>query len=69
MIVPSRGAAGGGSCIATRQCGQAPGGSVRESPSVGESAGKRVVRLDYEAHPALAEDALAQVAQDAAKKL
>lgn len=43
-------------------------GTVRDTAAVDENAGKNVVRLDYEAHPSLAEDALAQVAFDAAKK-
>jgi molybdopterin synthase catalytic subunit len=43
-------------------------GAVRRSASVGGDADKTVVRLDYEAHPTLAEDALAQVAYEAAQK-
>jgi molybdopterin synthase catalytic subunit len=43
-------------------------GTVRDSAAVDENAAKNVVRLDYEAHPSLAEDTLAQVAFDAAKK-
>ena len=43
-------------------------GTVRDSAAVSENVGKNVVRLDYEAHPSLAEDALAQVAFEAAEK-
>jgi molybdopterin synthase catalytic subunit len=43
-------------------------GTVRATSSVGNEAGKSVVRLDYEAHPSLAEDTLAQVAFDATRK-
>jgi molybdopterin synthase catalytic subunit len=43
-------------------------GTVRDTAAVHENAGKNVVRLDYEAHPSLAEDALAQVAFDAVEK-
>jgi molybdopterin synthase catalytic subunit len=43
-------------------------GTVRESASVGADAGKHVSRLEYEAHPTLAEQKLRQVAEDAARK-
>lgn len=43
-------------------------GTVRDTSAVGENTDKKVVRLDYEAHPSLAENTLAQVAFDAAKK-
>ncbi|MGH2788867.1 MAG: molybdenum cofactor biosynthesis protein MoaE [Actinomycetota bacterium] len=43
-------------------------GTVRDTSSIGDQSDKTVVRLDYEAHPSLAEDALAQVAFDATKK-
>lgn len=41
-------------------------GTVRATPS--EDAEKQVLRLDYEAHPTLAEDALRTVALQAAEK-
>jgi molybdopterin synthase catalytic subunit len=43
-------------------------GAVRRSASAGGDPDKDVVRLDYEAHPTLAADALAQVAYDATQK-
>lgn len=43
-------------------------GTVRESPAVEGNAGKPVTRLDYEAHPTLAEEKLAEVAARAGEK-
>lgn len=43
-------------------------GAVRESAAVASEAGKRVVRLDYEAHEDLADRRLAAIARAAADK-
>jgi molybdopterin synthase catalytic subunit len=41
-------------------------GTVRATPT--EEADKQVVRLDYEAHPTLAEEAMRELAREAASK-
>lgn len=43
-------------------------GTVRRSAAVSDNAGKDVTRLDYEAHPTLAEERLAAIAQEIAEK-
>lgn len=43
-------------------------GVVRESAAVEDNTAKPVVRLEYEAHPDLAEERLAEVSQEAAEK-
>jgi molybdopterin synthase catalytic subunit len=43
-------------------------GTVRETAAAGGSEGKRVIRLDYEAHPALAPERLEEIARDACSK-
>jgi molybdopterin synthase catalytic subunit len=43
-------------------------GTVRDSASVGDNADKRVTKLEYEAHPTLAEQKLEAIADEAAQK-
>ncbi len=43
-------------------------GTVRDSPSVGPNEDQSVTRLEYEAHPTLAEAKLGEIAGDAAAK-
>jgi molybdopterin synthase catalytic subunit len=43
-------------------------GTVRATPSVGESLDKQVVALEYEAHPTLARERLQAIADDATRK-
>ena len=43
-------------------------GTVRESASVGDNAELHVTRLEYEAHPTLAEERLRAIADEAAAK-
>lgn len=43
-------------------------GTVRTTPAVEGNAGKRVVALDYEAHPTLADQAIADIAASVARR-
>ena len=43
-------------------------GTVRASPGVAENEGREVVRLEYEAHPKMAENRLTEIARDASER-
>ncbi len=43
-------------------------GTVRESPAAAEGGDRSVVRLEYDAHPSLADEKLRQIAEAAAGK-